>query len=218
MPSSIPSPQTPLIDPATGMMSHVWFTYFATAPSVASLTDAVAANTSAISALNTEVGTLITDVGTLTTTVTANTNAIIPLAYAQQSGFRAYRSTTLIVSSSTQQIICDTEQWDQLSEYNIATGIWTPTVTGKYLLSGSVGFLTQQNDGQDIELFISINGTKAYTLFFTAQGDSVFPKISGSTFASVIAGQAYTMSIDGQVLSSIDPADGATWFSAMQLR
>lgn len=149
--------------------------------------------------------------------ISSNTNAIALLS-ATKSGFSVYRSASLTVSSGAQIIKFDSVKFDNLSEYSISTGIWTPTITGKYIINAGVGLSTSQSDGTIIELILNNNGSIIRFLQVVSQGAAGALNNSGSAIISASAGDSYTISVSGQSGgSAISLGLQNTWFGALYI-
>src|ERR1035437_2807386 len=134
---------------------------------------------------------------------------------ANRSGFRAYRAGPLSVTGAT-TILFDTKVFDYLNDYVPATGTWTPTVSGPYIITAGVGYSTNQADGTTIDLDI-MNGTnRARYFYFNKIGGLVAPAFNGADVFNVTVGDTYTVRIGGHAAASpILAGDAATWFAAL---
>lgn len=87
----------------------------------------------------TDSGSVVLPSGSLTVsgTITANKRVI-----ANVGAFSAYQTVAQnMVTNVGYAMIYDTEVFDEDNAYDNTTGTWTPTQAGKYLVTGSLGFL-----------------------------------------------------------------------------
>lgn len=133
------------------------------------------------------------------------------------AAFRAFRNAALNATGSAQAITMDVEQFDTASEYDPATGIFTPAYSGVYLLSAGVGYTTVQADGTQMGLTIEKDGygTIRY-LYRNKIGGAIDPQLSGADLIQVAAGDHYNVSASGAAAAShFLASDAATWFSGL---
>jgi len=103
------------------------------------------------------------------------------------SAFLSSNQTNVSGDGTVYPIVFDTELFDQASNYNNSTGIFTAPVTANYLLIGVVGFIS--SSGGTTTAQIQVNATAAtYPLFFQPGISASFTYIlSGSCIVPMAA-------------------------------
>ena len=84
------------------------------------------------------------------------------------------------------------------------SGIWTPTVAGKYLITAGIVLSTPQNDGTQLLLTIVATGGgvgRDFSYFPSGAAAALF--VSGSDLFSVAVGQTYSVQINNQLNNSV---------------
>ena len=114
-------------------------------------------------------------------------------------------------------IIFNTEEYDYLSEYNNATGIFTAQKTGKYLLSAQIGIAVTA--GVTTCIF-EINTSARQYLMFVGDTDNIYSGLStlslnGSCIVDLNAGQTASvkLTISGLGADTVDILADKTRFS-----
>jgi hypothetical protein len=122
-----------------------------------------------------------------------------------QPAFNAYKSavTTNATGDGTQYVVIfDTVIFDQASNYNSGTGLFTAPVTGKYQFNVNLTISTFSSSHTDYTIFFITNtafGSPAvyWTNPYISQGAAGFVSASGSALLALTAGQ--TVSVVAQV-------------------
>ena len=79
--------------------------------------------------------------------------------------FSAYLSSAQSLGNNVNTtIICDTELFDTNNMYDTSTGVFTPTVAGKYFLYAKLFYSGAQNEGI-ADLYLQKNGTTGVSAF-----------------------------------------------------
>lgn len=199
MPSKIPASRVPLVDPNTNMINNDWYRWLLFVDLL------LGSGRNDTSLLDLQIAPpAIVDSGSST---------ICPQ-------FRAYRTAVLsLIGTGNQQINMDTIDIDTANEFNIATGLWTPSKTGQYWISAGVGFNTAQADGFQLELKIYkgtlAGGSRVRYFYYNKIGGAIAPQANGADLISVTAGDTYSVVITtGTTPTSFLADPSTTWFSA----
>ena len=79
--------------------------------------------------------------------------------------FSAYLSSAQSLGNNVNtKIICDTELFDTNNMYNTSTGVFTPTVAGKYFLYAKIFYSGAQNEGI-ADIYLQKNGSSGVSAF-----------------------------------------------------
>ena len=117
----------------------------------------------------------------------------------QQPAFLAYNSATdtdVTGDGTSYTIICNTEVFDQNSDYNNGTGVFTSPLTGRYSLNGCV-FILDYGAAHVLGNWIILTSNRQYTV------DYLNPFVVGVT--------ANSCSFGGSILADMDAADTASF-------
>ena len=157
------------------------------------------------------------DAFVLSSTVTPGTTNVMRVAttgeinYPLQSSFFAIKSSqtaNVTGDNTTYTIICDSEIYDQNSDYNNATGTFTAPLTGRYLFTGNVGFSGVTSATYDIRYrFIASNRRfDLWLSYVTTTGVSW--TLNGASFVDMDAADTCTMIIIGTNSTKVIDVDG----------
>lgn len=118
-------------------------------------------------------------------------------------------------------VLTDTLEYDTAGEFNPTTSIWTPSVSGPYLISAGVGIQSAQNTSTllELRLFNTATGATVAQLFEYLPPVSYGPRLQGCEVVNVTAGNAYQVRATNVASNqAIFGGIATTWFSATQLR
>ena len=134
--------------------------------------------------------------------------------------FSAYLSSAQSLGNNVNTtIICDTELFDTNNMYDTSTGVFTPTVAGKYFLYAKLFYSGAQNEGI-ADLYLQKNGTQGVSAFRLRPSGSSGQAIQVSGYG-IANGSTDTFSLQtyhaaGSGITA-ESGDGKTIFSAYRI-
>ncbi len=133
------------------------------------------------------------------TTLVSSTTAKIDSSNRQtntsQPAFSAYKSSTttnVTGDGTTYTIICDTEVFDQASNYDNGTGIFTAPVTGRYFFTASA-FVNGGTVINNNSIFAIVTTARSYFIYPPTQTTQL--SVHTSAFADMTAGNTAKITI-----------------------
>ena len=161
--------------------------------------------------------------GTQHAVATTSTNGFLSAADKAKldtlggSDFRAYRSTAQAIGASAfTTIVFDTQEWDDFAEYNPATGVFSPNVTGRYTFFSGIHGTQVAVALRVISLFV--NGTETVRMQQT-DGDTGNGAICGASgTVSLTAGDSVTLRYFTSIAENTSTGSATVWFSGFRVK
>lgn len=136
-----------------------------------------------------------------------------------KAAFRAYQAVAVSYTGSKQKVAFDTIEYDYENEFSTSTSYFTPKHDGVYLIDAGCTLNKLQGDGAQTELYVYKNGARARFLYFSCQGASTGPTITGIGTFQVKAGDVLEVRLTvAAAATPLFAGTDSTWFSATLLR
>jgi len=152
-------------------------------------------NTTSATTISSGTGNIIHNTGLTIDSTGRTLNAVQP-AFA---AFKSAASTNVTGDGTVYTVIFDTVYFDQGSNYNATTGVFTAPITGKYLFTSNVEFI---NVIAVTQIQLNIAGTFGLSAFSIMNGSTAtatgFLILNGSVLVPMTAGQTCSMMTNAQ--------------------
>lgn len=133
------------------------------------------------------------------------------------SSFRAYVSVVQPVAASTfSTIVFTAQEWDDLNEYDTATGQFIPSVTGKYCFAAGIHGTQFTPTARVISLFVNGTETVRMQQFESDSGNGVIAGTSG--IVSLTAGDVVTLKYLSGIAENISTGSSICYFSGYRIK
>lgn len=133
------------------------------------------------------------------------------------SDFRAYRSSAQAIGASAfTTIVFDTQEWDDFAEYNPATGVFTPNVTGRYNFFAGIHGTQVAVAIRLISLFVNGVETVRMQQSDGNTGNGVIAGASGTV--TLTAGDSVTLRYFTTIAENTSTGSATVWFSGFRVK
>ena len=133
------------------------------------------------------------------------------------SDFRAYRSSAQAIGASTfTTIVFDTQEWDDLSEYDPTTGVFSPVATGRYTFFAGIHGTQVAAAIRLISIFV--NGTETVRLQQSDANTGNGLIGGGSGTITLTAGDSVTLRYFTSIAENTSTGSATVWFSGFRVK